>query len=175
MAVLARPSTAYRDSFLAAAREFAAEGGSSVYVPAMPPADFDAFVRAQQDRVERARLPPGLVPETVLWLVDGAEFIGRISIRHELNESLRTIGGHIGYAIRPSRRRQGWGTTILRLALPETRALGLRRVLVTCDADNIGSRKIIEANGGRLENEITLPGEPTPKRRYWIDLEEGAA
>ena len=175
MALLAHPSAAYRDSFLAAAREFAAEGGSSVYAPARPPADFDAFVRAQLGRVERAHLPPGLVPETVLWLVDSAEFIGRVSIRHELNASLRQLGGHVGYAIRPSRPRQGWGTTILRLALPEARAIGLRRVLVPCDADNIGSRKIIEANGGRLEDEITLPGEPTPKRRYWIDLDEGAA
>ncbi len=101
--------------------------------------------------------PPELVPETWLWLVDGDEYIGRASIRHELNDELLLVAGHIGYEIRPTKRRQGYGTQILALALERAREMGIYKVLVTCDTDNFGSRKIIEANGGKLENEIQVP------------------
>jgi predicted acetyltransferase len=93
-----------------------------------------------------------------------------LSIRHELNEWLRTIGGHIGYDIRPSRRREGLGKRQLALGLAEARALGLERVLLTCDADNVGSRRIIEGNGGVLEDEMEDPATGKVKLRFWIDL-----
>jgi predicted acetyltransferase len=64
----------------------------------------------------------------------------------------------------------GYGTRALALALPVAKRLGISRVLVTCDADNVGSYRIIEANGGVLENEIIIPGSSMPKKRYWIDL-----
>jgi predicted acetyltransferase len=81
------------------------------------------------------------------------------------------MGGHIGYEIRPVKRRQGYGTEILRLGLEKARELGLRKVLVTSDEDNIGSRKIIEHNGGIFENAIEIEGDPVQKLRYWIDIQ----
>jgi predicted acetyltransferase len=102
------------------------------------------------------------VPDTVLWFRDGATFIGRTSIRHELTEMLREVGGHIGYDVRPSLRRRGHATEMLRQALPVARQLGIDPVLVTCDVDNVGSRRVIEANGGRLED------ERHGKLRYWL-------
>jgi predicted acetyltransferase len=110
---------------------------------------------------ETAR-PAGYVPDTLLWLSDGAEWLGRLSIRHELNEMLLEVGGHIGYDVRPSARRRGHGTEMLRQALPMARQLGIDPALVTCDVDNIGSRKVIEANRGRLED------ERHGKLRFWV-------
>ncbi|HWG85404.1 MAG TPA: GNAT family N-acetyltransferase, partial [Deinococcales bacterium] len=82
---------------------------------------------------------------------------------------LRDVGGHIGYEVRPSRRREGHGREALRVALQEARKLGLRRALVTCNASNPGSRRIIEANGGILEDEREVQ-DYGRVRRYWIDL-----
>lgn len=169
---LVAPAARYEASFLAALREFRAEGRLLELDPDRLAADFAGFVRALLGRADPARLAPGRSPETIFWLVAGDEFLGRIAIRHALTAQLRWVGGHIGYEIRPSWRRQGHGRRILALALPRAAALGLDRVLVTCDADNTGSKKIIEANGGRLEDAIAVPGERAMKLRYWINTRE---
>lgn len=115
------------------------------------------------------RLPPGHVPATFLFAFVGPSIVGRVSIRHALNEVLERVGGHIGYVVVPASRRCGYATTMLRLALQIARdELGIRRVLVTCDDDNIGSIKTIEKNGGVLEDIVVIDGSDTPKRRYWI-------
>jgi predicted acetyltransferase len=82
----------------------------------------------------------------------GAEYLGRLAIRHRLTEFLRRSGGHIGYDVRPTARRRRYATAMLGEALPVARALGLAQVLVTCDTDKIASRKVIEANGGHYED-----------------------
>ena len=168
---LVRPSVRYRDSVLAAVREFQTEGGYSAYSLARLTSDFAAFVQHLLDDEDRSKLPPHLVPQTIYWLVEGDEFIGRASLRHELNDQLRLIGGHIGYEIRPSKRLMGYGKMILRLGLIEAKKVGITRALVTCDDTNIGSAKIIEANGGVMENIVLLAGRSVPTRRYWIELE----
>jgi len=115
------------------------------------------------------RLPRLFVPNTYLVGVIDDVIVGRVSVRHELNEFLRTIGGHIGYGVVPSWRRRGIATELLRQALPVAAQLGLDRVLVTCDEDNLGSRKVIERNGGVLEDIVPNPKSPMPKMRYWIE------
>ena len=94
--------------------------------------------------------------------------VGAVNIRHDLNDYLLKYGGHIGDGIRPSERRKGYATEMIRLALEECRKLGLTRVLVTCDKNNIGSAKSIIRNGGILENEVLEKG--VIKQRYWIAL-----
>jgi predicted acetyltransferase len=149
---------AHWPSFCDAARELAAEG-TNLDVPAT-----FAELRARYEAYRAGRdLPRGHVPSTELWLVDGEVYLGRVSIRHALTEHLRRIGGHIGYVIRPSRRREGHGTRILQLALPHAHALGIDPALVTCDSDNIASRKIIEAAGGVLDTSIDVD-----KLRFWV-------
>jgi predicted acetyltransferase len=96
--------------------------------------------------------------------------MGTLSLRHELNDMLMRIAGHIGYQIRPSQRQRGYGTELLRLGLQKARQLGLTRVLVTCDENNIASQKVIVYNGGQLENSVAVEGSHIPKLRYWIDL-----
>jgi predicted acetyltransferase len=114
-------------------------------------------------------LPRDWVPASTLFLLRGGKFIGRVSIRHRLNDFLLRIGGHIGYYIRSDERGKGYGSRILAMAMEESRRLGLTRVLVTCDEGNIASRKIIEKNGGLLENVEPTKDGPL-KRRYWIAL-----
>ena len=125
-------------------------------------------VLAEQERGEN--LPANRVPSTFLFAFAGTSIVGRVAIRHSLNPDLERVGGHIGYVVVPEYRRQGYATAILRQSLQIAREkLGLTRVLVTCDDDNVGSIKTIEKNGGVLESIVTDPDGDRPKRRYWID------
>jgi predicted acetyltransferase len=129
-------------------------------------------ILAQQARGEN--LPPHAVPSTFLFAFAASRIVGRVSIRHELNDFLLRVGGHIGYVVVPEFRRRGYATAILRRSLEIAHhTLGIHRVLVTCDDDNIGSIRTIEKNGGVLEDVVTGADLATPKRRYWIDA--GAA
>ncbi len=111
----------------------------------------------------------GLVPSSIYFLMDEDKIIyGAIDIRHELNDYLLRYGGHIGYGIRPSQRRKGYASQMLTLALPIAKELGINKVLITCDKNNVGSAKTIMNNGGILENEVINGNEVT--QRYWIEL-----
>ena len=130
-------------------------------------------VQKFMDSRDKTKLPEGYVPSYDYFLVDDDKFIGIIHIRIELTDSLLRYGWHIGYAINPKYWKLGYGTKILGLGLEKARMLGIKdRILVTCDDDNIGSYKIIEANGGILENKIENEsmGEKFLTRRYWINL-----
>lgn len=148
---LAEPTPHVHASFVEAVREYRAEGRYRRLDPARL-ADAEQF-RRYLDRL-RADGRPGVlryrVPQTNLWLVEGDEYLGRLSIRHRLNRRLRFKGGHIGYDVRPSCRRRGHATLMLRLSLPVAHQLGIDQALVTCDDTNVASRRVIEANGGRL-------------------------
>ena len=96
--------------------------------------------------------------------------VGMLNFRKKLNEYLLNYIGHIGYSIAPSKRRQGLGTIMLELALIEAKNFGLERVLVTCTDDNIASARVIENNGGVLEDKRVDPGDQKLTRRYWITL-----
>jgi predicted acetyltransferase len=114
------------------------------------------------DTRERAARAAGDVPSTHLWWVDDDTFLGRLQIRHRLTPFLRETGGHVGYHVIPPARRRGHGTAMLAAALPVGAALGIDCLLITCDAGNQGSRKIIQANGGLLQDQR---GE---KLRFWV-------
>jgi predicted acetyltransferase len=170
MAGLVRPSLAYRESFISALDEFPAGEQTMALERQLATADLEGWVRTCAAWEVGEDLPNGWVPVTNLWLIEGREYIGSVNVRHELSDWLFRFGGHIGYAIRPSRRRRGYGTLICHLALGEARGLGLDRVLITCDDDNVGSAKVIEANGGVLEDVVPQSERPVPKRRYWVQL-----
>ena len=95
--------------------------------------------------------------------------VGAVNIRHDLNEYLLKYGGHIGDGVRPSERRKGYATKMIYLALKECKKLKIKRVLLVCDKNNIGSAKSIINNGGILENEVI--NDDKIIQRYWIDLE----
>lgn len=164
---LARPDVRYKDSFINALREFHTVDNYT------PPWNWDKLKNNFDEYVTlrcsyKTDPPQGRVPQTEYWLIDDDQFIGQIDIRHHLNDALKRFGGHIGYRIRPSARQQGYGTLQLKLALPKVWGLGIQRALVTCDDDNIGSQRIIEANGGILHDKIDN-GRYSLTRRYWIN------
>jgi len=134
--------------------------------------DFDSYVRSLE-------VLPGssqsLVPDSTFFCLDDERsiFVGAVNIRHSLNEGLLLNGGHIGDGVRPSERRKGIATRMIGLALDECKKLGIRRVLMVCDKNNIGSAKSILNNGGVLENEVVVDG--VTEQRYWINLNEDAA
>jgi predicted acetyltransferase len=167
---LVPPTESYRDSFLRALREFRHEGlpwyfGGDIEL-AEP--DFAAFVaRKLSDANRRTET---FVPRTHLWAVTGDQFVGRISILHELNDALRVEGGHIGYDTVPSFRGRGIATEMLRQALPLAFALGLTSVLLTCDDTNAASIRVIERNGGSLRETKAIHPDRPLKRYYWITL-----
>ena len=111
------------------------------------------------------------VPDSTFFCLDEDRdiVVGAVNIRHYLNESLLLNGGHIGDGVRPSERRKGIATKMIGLALRECRQLGIDKVLMVCDRDNIGSSKSIMNNGGILENEIEVDG--VIEQRYWIALD----
>ena len=96
-----------------------------------------------------------------------SRIVGMINIRRQLSEVMRHEGGHIGYGVRPSERRQGYATCMLALGLAECQRLGIHPVLVTCDQENTASRKTIERNGGCFENIVTAQ-DGRVVRRYWF-------
>ncbi len=114
-------------------------------------------------------VPDGLVPATFLVAEVDGRIVGRTSIRHRLSDALRRRGGHIGYGVLPPYRRRGCATAVLRASLPLARAVGITSALVTCDDDNVGSRRAIEACGGVLESvaPAAAPGEAR-LRRYRV-------
>jgi predicted acetyltransferase len=172
---LVSPSVQYEATFLEALEEYKddPQRGLTEFSSLKPEEvrrNFAGYVQHLLDEEKGIGLPDGYVPCTTYWLVDDGEFIGRVSIRHRLTEQLLTEGGHIGYDIRPSKRQTGYGRLILALSLPKAKALGITKALVTCDENNIGSKKIIEANGGILENSVLLAPDKPRKLRYWIEL-----
>lgn len=167
---LCEPSVALVPAFLEALPGYHADGIYLEFDAERIAADPAGLVALLERQADPANQPPGRMPNQFLWLIEDGEFIGRLSFRMPLNDVLRRVGGNIGYDIRPSKRRQGYGTRLLALGLEYARGRGLDRVLITCNADNIGSRRVIEANGGVFEDEVDRGPEHGIVCRYWIEL-----
>lgn len=174
MPELVLPDVRVRESFLEAMREVVNEGNraEAAYLGSeqtryraawnSPEAFAEYVATVRTDGAETTPRRIGIVPHTTWWWVDGEDYLGRISVRHRLTDFLRDVGGHVGYYVRPSRRRRGHATAMLRAVLPYAADLGLERVLVTCDDTNEGSRRAIEAAGGVFEDQRGV------KLRYWL-------
>ena len=127
--------------------------------------DFDRYVSAIEGPGDGGET----VPDSTFFCLDVERniFVEAVNIRHSLNAGLLLYGRHIGDGVRPSERRKGIATQMIALALKECRKLGIRRVLMVCDKENIGSAKSILNNGGVLENEVVVNG--VTQQRYWLE------
>jgi predicted acetyltransferase len=176
MPMLTEPTVAVHRSFLAAWDELGPDEGHWMGAHAYgeieqewtreqaeDPAEFARLVAAVKAEAHpETPLPPDIVHQTMLWFVEGDQWLGRLSIRHELTPALRELGGHIGYVVRPSARRKGHATDMLAQSLPVAAGLGIDPALLTCDTDNLTSRRVIESAGGELED------ERHGKLRFWV-------
>lgn len=130
--------------------------------------DYKKLVKELEDSSNGIVANKNYVPGTCfVALNEENKIVGVGSLRHCLNENLKKHGGHIGYSVVPSERKKGYGTEILRLLIEEAKKLGIEKILVTCDEDNIASKKVIEKNGGVLENKVNEGNRVT--LRFWIE------
>ena len=116
--------------------------------------------------------PETYVPATTFFGVRESDgrIIGILDVRHELSGGLIKYVGNVGYSVRPTERKKGYATVMLKLALDYCLELGLIRALITCNKENIASARVIVKNGGLLENEIPEEGKDKIIQRYWIAL-----
>lgn len=174
MPELVRPTVSLRDSWLAAREEWGRgvhQDGSGLH----PEDDvdtvvgFSAWVGRLADKGDvSVPVAPGRVHADYWWIAEDDTYLGCITLRHGLNDFLLRVGGHVGYAVRPSARGRGLAAWALRSLLPRARELGLERLLVTCADDNAASARTIENVGGSLED--VRENELRRTRRYWITL-----
>lgn len=165
---LVKPCKEYADQWWKALREFEDEGLNGFWNSPEKPIDIDSYIKRVEDYEKGINQPEGYVPSSTFWLIDDGKFIGHLNLRHELNDRLNKIGGHIGYYLRRKFRGKGYGTKMLSLSLFEARNLGLKRVLLTTDEWNIASQRVMEKNGGEYQDTIEFEGHKL--MRYWIDL-----
>lgn len=156
---LVPPTTAVRESWLAGERADRELDGESTELLEQATADFDRLVAVRQG----TPLMWG-VPTSVFWYVSGEHYLGELVIRHQLTPTLSESGGHIGYGISALWRGHGHGTRILAAGLVKCQRIGLADVLLTCDADNEASRRVIVANGG------VPAGRSGGELRFWINV-----
>ncbi len=136
------------------------DGGCSRY------SSYEEWLKYDRNLREEIDLPEHLVGGTTYFVIDNDHMIGTLNIRHQLNDALYRYGGHIGYSVSVSRRRQGVATAMLKFAIEKCHQMGIKNILVTCHEGNIGSQKTIEKCGGLLENEIEVDGNKI--LRFWI-------
>ena len=157
-------------AFLAGLREWKGEDAawhSFAWEEGMKHSD---HIRILEDESKGVNMREGRVPHTMLYGFLNGITIGRCSVRHRLNDNLRIRGGHIGYAVAPRFRRRGYGSSLFRAGIEHLVELGVESAMMTCDANNIPSRKTIEGANGVFDQEYFDEIEGVTLRRYWIDL-----
>ena len=151
MSELVLPNTKYIHSIKEAYREQYQHGETSkeaLDVILSELKDPDSFVRIIRDKSKGIGLKPGQAPVTRYWLIDNDEYIGTLGLRKKITKKIKYHEGHMGFQIRPSKRKQGYGAEVLRLGLLKAKDAGLKSVYINCSEKNVASIKIIEKNGG---------------------------
>ncbi|OGJ49965.1 hypothetical protein A2483_01565 [Candidatus Peregrinibacteria bacterium RIFOXYC2_FULL_33_13] len=169
---LIKPTLKFKNSFIKAVMEYQKEGYRYIDLNVYElKNDFPSYLKSLANHEKGINLINYQVPQITFWLVKNTEFIGSTRIRLKLNDRYHKQGGNIGYDIRPSERKKGYGNNLLRLALKKAKKTGLKKALLTCQKDNIASQKIIERNGGIKIKESEKDKHYSPeKTKYWINL-----
>jgi predicted acetyltransferase len=161
---LKSPSESYIDSFFDAMAEFKAEGDDQ-FLQSITRDQFPLHVQRLHDLATDINLKEGYIPSKEFWIMDAEGFAGRIILGLTFIPSPERVGHHVGYAIRSSKRLNGYATKALQLLCDEARKLRIFKLMPTCGADNVASRRVIEKNGGVL---LDKSGD---ELRYLIDLD----
>ena len=169
--ILVKPNLSYADEIIKYKEESLAESpiiNGSAGLDRF--SSIEVWLEELKKRSCEDTVPKGLVPSsTYLGVREKDNYIvGMIDIRHYLNEYLTQVGGHIGYGVRKTERNKGYAKQMLKLALEKCKELKIKKVLITCDEDNIASEKVILSVNAKLEDIRNVDGEN--KKRFWIDL-----
>ena len=169
--ILVKPDLSYADEIIKYKEESLAESpiiNGSAGLDRF--SSIEVWIEELKKRSCEDTVPKGLVPSsTYLGVREKDNYIvGMIDIRHYLNEYLTQVGGHIGYGVRKTERNKGYAKQMLKLALEKCKELKIKKVLITCDEDNIASEKVILSANAKLEDIRNVDGEN--KKRFWIDL-----
>ncbi|UVI32744.1 GNAT family N-acetyltransferase [Paenibacillus spongiae] len=168
--MLIKPTISLQQQYFSFYREWKASGEPMVpWVISKDPSDFEGMILALAENEKGDNLPEGWVRDSTYWLIsEDKDVIGAVNIRHQLNEKLLYSGGHIGYGIRPSERRRGYATELLRLSLAKAKELGIHKALVVCDAANVASERTIRNNGGIPDTDY-IEEDGNVIKRFWLD------
>ena len=170
---LLKPDLAYFDQYNGMMAEWC-ESGTQIapWFLDAPFPDMEAFARFVRmlDSCEHGITAEGYASTSSYFVADETgRLVGAVSLRHYLTGEGFRSWGHIGYGIRPSERRKGYGAEALRLALEQAKVRNIRKVLIGVHEANTASRRTVEKCGGILENTVRLENDPEPVCRYWID------
>jgi predicted acetyltransferase len=167
--VVLTPMVAGRDEeFAQMLEEFRAAGERGIYKGhhAVAWKGYATFYALLSKMKEGGYPTPEIVPMDSYFIEEKGRILGELYIRHRLSPQLEQIGGHVGYKVRPSCRGRGVATAALRLALRQLGGMGIERALVTCNANNDASARVIQKCGGiRIADTLTQDGA---EWRYWI-------
>jgi len=175
MKTIVFPSAAYRAAFINMALDYRQSDDRRYFKEITKYGfDFDDYVIRLNRNALGIGLEEGLTPYTTYWLMDDNKDIiyGVSRLRHKLNAISQKEGGHIGYDVPPSLRNNGYATELLRQTIIKARSMGITRLLMTCDSDNIRSARVIEKNGGIIENQVISDITRKLVSRYWIDADK---
>ena len=132
----------------------------------LSPTDYKAWLEKEAKSSEQVGLIDGWkVPQTVFWLYEDGVPVGMGKVRHFLTDALRTAGGNVGYAIRPTKRGRGLGKSFVRMLIKEAHRIGVPEILITVHEDNIPSLKVALSTGGEFEK--------TENGRHYIWVQRG--
>ena len=162
------PDAEHRNDVLAFYREF--ENAGETCIGFRYHDDYDMWLRDMRNRKTATDLPEGFVRENFYICYEDDALAGVFSLKFELTDYLLSYGGHIGYAVAPSKRRRGIATEMLRQGIGIAAEFGFDRLLLVCDDDNCASEKVIIKNGGVYENKLYDDEENVYVKRYWITL-----
>lgn len=141
--------------------------GENGFVNSLNVANFERFqeeILRNYDGSRGLNLSEHHVPQTIYWLYINERVVGYGKLRHHLNKKLMQHGGHIGYVIRPTERRKGYGKIMLEQLIEKAKEKNIHQLLLTCNEDNYASRIIIERNQGQLAE---LSNRAC---KYWIQV-----
>lgn len=133
--------------------------------------NYEAFLLKLEKNKHQELIKEEYSPQTTFGVWDDKKLIGGFNLRHIIKGNLINHGGNIGYLIRPTERKKGYGTKLLELAIKEAKKLGLKKVLVSCRKENIGSEKVIINNNGIYENDYYDESKNETYKRFWIEIE----
>ncbi|MHB9339371.1 GNAT family N-acetyltransferase [Fusobacterium pseudoperiodonticum] len=170
--ILVKPNLSYADEIIKYKEESLAESpiiNGSAGLDRF--SSIEVWLEELKKRSCEDTVPKGLVPSSTYLAVREKDnyIVGMIDIRHYLNEYLTQVGGNIGYGVRKTERNKGYAKQMLKLALEKCKELKIKKVLITCDEDNIASEKVILSANAKLEDIRNVDGEN--KKRFWIDLQ----